>query len=79
MGKREVNYLDILPQEQPPKHLSLSCYSLVHFNVDVYSNTTRNGINAWKVIQAASAHVTKHFEMAKHPVINILVAIESKI
>ena len=29
MGNREVNYPDILPQEQPPTHLSLSCNSRV--------------------------------------------------
>ena len=29
MGNREVNYPEILPQEQPPTHLSLSCNSCV--------------------------------------------------
>ena len=52
MGNREVNYPDILPQEQPPTHLSLSCNSYVKIDVNVYNNTTRNDINSWKVIQA---------------------------
>ena len=78
MGDREVNYPDILPQEQPPTHLSLSCNSRVKIDVNVY-NTTRNDINLWKVIQASSAHLTNIFEMVNHPVINILMVPESKI
>ena len=46
MGNSEVNYLDILPQEQPPEHLSLSCNSHVKIDVNVYDNTTRNDINS---------------------------------
>ena len=79
MGNREVNYPDILPQEQPPKHLSLSCNAHVTIDVNVYNTTTRNDINSWKVIQAASAHLTNIFEMVNHPVINILMVPESKI
>ena len=69
MGNREVNYPDILPQEQPPTHLSLWCNS--RFKI-VYNNTTRNDINPWKVIQASSAHFTNIFEMVNHPVIKPL-------
>ena len=76
MGNREVNYPDILPQEQPSKHLSLSCKSRVKIDVNVYNNTTRNDINSWKVIQASSAHLTNNFEMENHPVINILMVPE---
>ena len=65
MGNTEVNYSDILSQGQPPKQLSLSC-------------NLRVKLDAWKVIQAALAHVTKIFEMVKHPVNNMLVASESK-
>ena len=72
MGNREVNYPDILPQEQPPIHLSLSCNSRVKIDVNVYSTTTKNDINSWKVIQASSAHLTNICEMVNHPVINIL-------
>ena len=79
MGNREVNYPDILPQEQPPTHLSLSCNSRVKIDVNVYNNTTRNDINSWKVIQASSAHLTNSCEMVNHPVINILMVPESKI
>ena len=79
MGNREVNFLDILPQEQPPTHLSLSCNSLFKSDVHVYNNTTRNGINSWKVIQASSVHLTNIFEMVNNPVINILMVPESKI
>ena len=79
MGNREVNYPDILPQEQPPIHLSLSCNS----RVKIDNNTTKNDINSWKVIQASSAHLTNIltniFEMVNHPVINILMVPESKI
>ena len=56
MSDREINYPDILLQEQPCTHLSLSCNSRVKIDVNVYINTTRNGINSWKVIQASSAH-----------------------
>ena len=41
MGNREVNYPDILPQEQPPTHLSLSCNSRFKIDVNVYNNTTK--------------------------------------
>ena len=33
MDNKEVNYPDILPQEQPPTHLSLSCNSRVKIDV----------------------------------------------
>ena len=79
MGNREVNYPDILPQEQPPKNLLLSCNSHVKIDVNVYNNTIRNDINSWKVIQAASAHLTNIFEMVNHPMIDILMVPESKI
>ena len=79
MCKREVNCPDILPQEQPPTHLSLSCNSRVKIDVNVYNNTTRNDINSQKVIQASSAHLTNIFEMVNHPVVNILMVSESKI
>ena len=72
MGNREVNYPDILPQEQPPTHLSLSCNSRVKIDVNVYNNSTRNDINS-------SAHLTNIFEMVNYLVINILVVPESKI
>ena len=78
MGNREVNYPDILPQEQTPTHLSLSCNSRVRIDVNVSNNTTRSDINSWKLIQA-SAHLTNIFEMVNHPVINILMVPESKI
>ena len=45
MDNREVNYSDILPQEQPPKHFSMSCNARVKIDVDVYNNTTRNDNN----------------------------------
>ena len=79
MGNREINYPDILPQEQPPTHLSLSCNSLVKIDVNVFYDTTRNDINSWKVIQASSAHLTNIFEMVNNPVINVLMVPESKI
>ena len=79
MDNREVNYPDILPQEQPPTHLSLSCNSRVKIDVNVYNNSTSNDINSWKVIQASSAHLTNIFEMVNHTVINILMVPESKI
>ena len=79
MGNREVNYPDILPQEQPSTHLSLSCYSRVKNDVNVYNNTTRNDVNSRKVIQASSAHLTNIFEMVNHTVVNILMVPESKI
>ena len=80
MGNREVNYPDILPQEQPPTHLSLSCNSWIKIDVNVYNTTTtRNDINSWKMIQASFAHLTNIFEMVNHPVINILMVPESKI
>ena len=50
MGNREVNFPDILPQEQPPIHLSLACNSRVKIDVNVYNNTPRNDINSRKVI-----------------------------
>ena len=77
MGNKEVNYPDILPQEQPPKHLSLPCNVHVKIDVNVYNNTTRNDNNSWKVIQAASAHLTNIVEMVDHPVINIIMVPES--
>ena len=79
MGKREVNYPDILPQEQVPKHLSLSYNAHVKIDVNVYNNPTRNDINSWKVIQTSSVHFTNIFEMVNDPVINILMVPESKI
>ena len=79
MGNREVNYPDILPQDQLPTHLSLSCNSRVKIDVNVYNNTTRNDINSWKVIQASFAHLTNICEMVNHPGINILMVPESKI
>ena len=78
MGNREVNYPDVLPQEQLPAHLSLSYNSHVKIDVKVYNNTTRNDINSWKVIQASYAHLTNIFEMVNHLVINILMVPESK-
>ena len=79
MGNREVNYPDILPHEQPPTHLSLSCNSRVKIDVNDYNNSTRNDINSRKVIQASSAHLTNIFEMVNHSVINILMVSERKI
>ena len=78
MGNK-VNYPDILQQEQTSTHLSLSCSSRVKIDVNVYNNTTRNNINSWKVIQAASAHLTNIFDMVNHPVIIILMVLDSKI
>ena len=47
MGNREVNYLDILPQEeQPTKHLWLSCNAHVKIDVNMYNTTTRNDMNS---------------------------------
>ena len=77
MGNREVNYPDILTQEQPPTHLSLSWNSRVKIDVNVYNTTTRNDFNSRKVIQASSAHLTNIFEMVNHPVTNILMVPES--
>ena len=75
MGNREVNYPDILPQEQPPTHLSLSCNSHVKTDVNSYNNTTRNNINSRKVIQAH-----KHLWDGKSPSDQyILMVPESKI
>ena len=79
MGNREVNYPDILPQEEPPIHLSLSCNARVKIDVNVYNNTTSNDIYSRKLIQAFSAHLTNIFDMVNHPVINILMVPESKI
>ena len=79
MGNREINNPEILPQEQPHKHLSLSCNARVKIDVKVYNTTTRNDINSWKVIQASSAHLRNIFEMVNHPVINILMVLDSKI
>ena len=79
MGNREVNYHDILPQEQLPRHLSLSCNSRFKIDINFYNNTTRNDNNSWKVIQASSAHLANIFEMVSRPVINILMVHESKI
>ena len=79
MGNRDVNYPDILPQEQPPTHLFLLCNSRAKIDVNVYNNTTRNDINSWKVIQASSVHLIHVFEMVNHPVLNILMVPESKI
>ena len=75
MGNRDVNYPDILPQDQPPTHLFLSCNSR---DVNVYNNTTRNDINSLKVIQASSANLTHILEMVNHPVLNILMVPDSK-
>ena len=36
MGNKKVNYPDILMQEQPPKHLSLSCNSCVKFDIKAF-------------------------------------------
>ena len=79
MSNREVNYSDILPQEQPPTHLSLSCNSRVKIDVNVYNNTTRNDINSRKGIQVSSAHLTNISEMVNYPVNNINMVSESKI
>ena len=79
MGNREVCYPDILPQEQPPTHLSLSCNPCVNIDVNVYTTTIRNDISSLKVIDAFSAHLKNIFEMVNHPVINILMVPESKI
>ena len=46
MGNREVNYPDILPQEQSLTHLFLSCNSRVKIDVYVNNNTTMNDINS---------------------------------
>ena len=78
MGNREANYPDILAQEQPPTHLSLSCNSRVKIDVNVYNNTISNDINSWKVIQPSFAHLTNIFEMVNHPVININMVPENK-
>ena len=45
MDNIEVSYPDILPQEQPPKHLSMSCNARVKIDVNVYNNTKRNDNN----------------------------------
>ena len=45
MRNKKINYIDILPQEQPPNHLSMSCNSRVKTDVNVYNNITRNTIN----------------------------------
>ena len=66
IGNKEVNYPDILPQEQPPKHLSLSCNSCFKIAVNIHNNITRNGIYSWKVIQASSAR-DKHLWDGKTP------------
>ena len=63
MGNREVNYPDILAQEQLPTHLSLPCNSHVKIHVNVYNNTTRNDINSWKEIQASYVRLANIFEM----------------
>ena len=57
MGNRDVNYPDILPQEQPPTHLFLSCNSRVKIDVNIYNNTTRNDINSWKWVKLL-LHIT---------------------
>ena len=67
IGNKDVNSPHTMPQEQPPKHLSLSSNSCVKIDVNVYNNITRNGINSWKVIQASSAHVTNHLWDGKTP------------
>ena len=79
MGNREVNYPDILPQEQSPTHLSLLFNSRVKTDVNIYKNTTRNYINSCKEFQASSANLTNIFEMVNHPVIDILMVHEIKI
>ena len=79
MGNREVNYPDILLQEQPPTHLLLSCNSCVKIDVNVYNNTKGTTFIHEKVIQASSAHLTNIFEMVTQPVINNLMVPESKI
>ena len=42
MGNREVNYSDILPQEQPPKHLSPSCNAHIKIDINVYNTRKDN-------------------------------------
>ena len=79
MRNREINYPDILRQEQPPARLSLSCNSRVKIDVNVYFSTTKNAIYSRKVIQASSAHLINIVEMVNHPVINILMVTERKI
>ena len=79
IGNREVNCPDILPQELPHTHLSLSCNSRVKIDVNVYNNTTRNDLNSRKLIQASSAHLTHIFEMVGHLLIKIRMVPESKI
>ena len=79
MGNREVNYPDILPQEQPFIQLSLPCRSYVKIDFNVYNNTSRNVVNSGKVMQASSAHLTNIFEMVNHSVINYHMVPESKI
>ena len=46
MGNREVNYPHMLPQEQPPKHLSLSCKAHVKIDGNVHITATMNDINS---------------------------------
>ena len=80
MRNRQINYPDILPQEQPPTLLSLSCNSRVKIDVNVYNTTTTsNDINSLKMIQVSSAQFTNIFEMVSHPVFNNLMVPESKI
>ena len=79
MGNREVHYPDILPQEQQPTRLSMSCILRVKIDVNVYNNTIKNDTDLWKVIQVSSAHLIHIFEMVNHPGINILMVPGNKI
>ena len=65
MGNREVNYPDILPQEQPPTHLS--CNSRVKNDVNVYNKTTRNKTNSWKSDSSLFCTCHKHLWDGKSP------------
>ena len=52
---------------------------MYNIDVNVYNTTTRNDNNSWKWIHAYSVHITHIFEIANHPVFNILLVPESKI
>ena len=72
MGNREVNYPDILPQEQP-LNMCL-CHAIYVSNLTLTSTTTPQGMTLInEVIRASSAHLTNMFEIVNHPVINILM------
>ena len=64
MGKREVNYPDIL-RKNSRTHICL-CNSPVKIDLKVYNNTTRNDINH-EMIQASSAPSHKHLWNGKPP------------